>query len=402
MKFSYQARTKDGKIQTGIIEATSQEAALDILHKNQLFPTFIQQVEEKKPLFGGFKFSKKVSQKDVVVFSRQLATMLSSRVPPAEALDALALEATNPEFQEIISHLANDIREGTSLSRAFSRFPKVFSNFYINLVKSGEVAGNLAEVLERAADHLEKDYDLHSKMVGAMIYPAIILVVFVLIFIVLMVFVIPQLTKILIEGGKELPFATRVVIAISNFFINWWWVLLIVVILLFLFFYIYPKTQEGKEVFDRLSLKLPIIGNFFRNIYLARFAENLSTLISAGIPIAQALEVTADLIGNTVYKDIILSARDNVTRGENISSTLERFQDTIPPIFVQMVSVGEKTGRLSSTLMDIVRFYQRDIDVFINSLSSILDPILIIGLAVMVGFLAASVFLPLYQMGSVL
>lgn len=402
MKYSYQARTKDGKIQTGIIEATSAEAAIDVLHKNQLYPTLIQEVEKKQPLFGGLKLSKKISQKDVVVFSRQLATMLSSRVPPAEALDALASETTNHDFQEIILKLAKDIREGTSLSKAFSRFPKVFSNFYINMVKSGEIAGNLAEVLERAADHLESDYELHSKIIGAMIYPAIILVVFILIFIVLMVFVIPQLTKILIGAGKELPTATKIVIGISNFFINWWWAILIGGIIIFLFFYFYPKTKEGKEVFDRISLKLPIVGNFLKNISLVRFAENLSTLIAAGIPIAQALEVTADLIGNSVYQNIILNARDNITKGQNISFSLEQFKDEIPPIFIQMASVGEKTGRLSSTLMDVVRFYQREIDVFIGSLSSIIEPVLIIGLAVMVGFLAASVFLPLYQMGSVL
>jgi len=402
MRFSYQARTKEGKIQSGVIEASSEEAALEVLHKNELYPTLIEKIQIKPVLFQEIKLFKRISYKEIVVFSRQLATMLDSKVPPAEALDALADQTRNPDFQEKIYKISANIREGVPLSRAFFRYPKIFSTFYVNMVKSGEVSGNLTEVLERIADHLEKDYYLRSKTIGAMIYPAIVLTVFVLIFIVLMLFVIPGLTKVLTEAGKELPLVTKIVIAISNFFVSYWWIILLILVAIFAFFYFYLKTREAKETLARVSLNLPILGNFLKNLYLARFAENLSTLIVAGIPIAQALEVTSDLIGNYTYQRIILQVRDRVIKGESISSVLERFPEEIPPLFVQMAAVGERTGRLSTTLMNIVRFYQREIDTFIDSLSSIIEPILIIGLALMVGFLAASVFLPLYQIGGAL
>jgi type II secretory pathway component PulF len=228
----------------------------------------------------------------------------------------------------------------------------------------------------------------------------VIVVIFILIFIVLMIFVIPGLVKVLVESGSELPLATKIIISISDFFVNFWYIVVLIFGGLATFFVYYPKTPQGKDVFDRASLKIPIFGPFLKNLYLTRFAENFSTLISAGITINEALEVVADLVGNNVYKDTINRTKDRVIKGESISLVLSQQTGIISPLFVQMVSVGEKTGRLDSSLSNVVRFYKRETDIFVDSLSSIIEPILIIGLALMVGFLVAAVLLPIYQIST--
>jgi type IV pilus assembly protein PilC len=397
MKFSYQARTKAGNVEAGTVEASSRKAAIEVLHQKELFPTAIKELRQSQFLQKLNHF-RGASLKEIVLFSRELATMLDSKVPLSEALDSLGHQTRNADFQEKIYKISAAIREGSTLSKALSAHPKDFSNFYVNMVRSGEASGNLAEVLDRVSTHLEKDYELQSKTMGAMIYPGIVLSVFVLIFIVLMVFVIPNLTQVLQAGGKELPAITKAVIGISKFFQNFWYLIVGAIALSVFLLGKYLKTEEGKRVLDTASLKVPILGKFLKNLYLARFAENFSVLISAGIPISQALEVTSEIIGNKVYRDIIIESRNRVVKGEPFSSVLDRFPEYIPSLFVQMASVGERTGRISSTLMNIVRFYQKEIDAFVAGLSSILEPVLIIGLALMVGLLVAAVVLPLYQM----
>jgi type IV pilus assembly protein PilC len=345
-------------------------------------------------------FSGRISQKDIVMFSRQLAIMMDSNVSPAEALDALANQTTNKSMQEKLARIATDVRGGVLLSKAFSKYPEIFSIFYVNMVRSGEVSGDLPKILERTADHVESEYNIRSKTMGAMTYPIVILTIFILIFIVIMVFVIPGLVKVLTASGQSLPITTQIIIAISNFFVHQWYIVAAFFAALIAFFYYYPKTKEGKDVFDATILKLPVFGNFFRNLFLARFAENLSTLIAAGIPIADALEVVADLIGNNVYRRVILDVKNRVVKGEGVSYALAVHEKAVTPLFVQMASVGEKTGRLDSSLLNIVRFFKREAEIFIDSLSSIIEPIMIIGLAVMVGFLVASVLLPIYQIST--
>lgn len=402
MKYTYQAKDFEGRSVAGIIEASNRDEVLDALSAKNLFPTFL---EEK--IAGSFwaneltiPFLNRISQKDIVMFSRQLAIMIDSNVSPAEALDALANQTSNQKMREKLARIAIDVRGGTLLSKAFSRYPEIFSTFYVNMVKSAEVSGDLPKILERTADHVESEYNIRSKTMGAMTYPIVILTIFVLIFIVIMVFVIPGLVKVISSTGQNLPWTTQVIIAISNFFVNQWYIVLIAVAALVAFLYYYPRTREGKDVFDSLILKIPVFGTFFRNLFLTRFAENLSTLIAAGIPIADALEVVADLIGNNVYRRIILDTKNRVVKGEGISYALTIHEKAVTPLFVQMASVGEKTGRLDSSLLNIVRFYKREAEVFIDSLSSVIEPIMIIGLAVMVAFLVASVLLPIYQIST--
>ena len=399
MKFKYQARTREGEVKTGEIEAASKEAAIDILQKYSVYITFVEEAEQRNLLMRDVKIGQHISLREIMAFSRQLSAMLGSKVPPAEAIYALGQKTTNRSFQEVIYKLASDIREGLSLSKAFSKHPRVFSPFYIGMIKSGEVTGDVPEVLKKITSHLEKDYYFRSKVIGAMIYPAMVMLVFFGVFIFLFLVVIPNITKVLLESGRKVPMVTQVLINISNFFVSYWWLFLFLLIGLGFFLYYYPKTKEGRQQFDRFLLSLPIFGNFQKNLYMARFAENLSTLISAGTPIAQSLEASAELIGNSIYKNIVMETRSKVMKGETISVSLEKFPGEISPLFVQMVIVGEKTGNLGDSLIQVFKFYQEEIDNFISTISSIIEPLLIIFLAVMVGVLFAALIIPIYSIG---
>jgi len=400
MKFNYQARTKEGEIQSGVVESSSAEVALDVLQKYGLFITFLEEIKPRPFIFRKPVFLTKTSYKDIVLFSRQMSIMLESNIPLADALETLALQTKKEDFKEKIFKISQKVRAGTSLSRTLSVYPQLFSTFYINMIKSGEVSGELPKVLTYLANHLEREYHLRSKTKGAMIYPAFVLFAAIVIFLLMMYVIIPKLTNILMETGAELPGITLAFISISKFLTIWGWLVFLAIFFIILLIYRYSKTKKGREIYDKISLRLPLIGGLFKNIYLSRFAENLSTLIAAGIPIAQALDITGNIIGNSVYRKVIAQTKDMVTRGETISSTLERFPDVIPPLFSQMTSVGEKTGRLDTSLKNIVDFYKREVDVFIDALVSMIEPILIIFLGAMVAILAAALFIPLYQVGT--
>jgi type II secretory pathway component PulF len=398
MKYFFVAKNPKGLTQKGVIEASSREVVLDILASQGLYPISIEEeVIAKGVLNKKIVILGRISHKDVVMFTRQLAIMIEANVSPAEALDTLGAQIKNANFKEKIFNIAKDVRGGTLLSGAFSKYPEIFSSFYVNMIKSGEVSGDLPRILERVAQHLESEYSIRSKTIGAMIYPAVILVVFVLIFTVIMVLIIPGLVGILEGSGQDLPTATKIVIGISNFFVKFWYLAFLGIVGIISFFMFYIKTPEGKELYDGIVIKAPIFGTFIKNLLLARFAENLSTLISAGIQITEALDVVSNLIGNNLYKRAILQTKERIIKGDSLSTVLNNYPQIISPLFVQMVSVGEKTGKLDSSLMNVVKFYKQESETFINSLSSIIEPILMIGLAVMVGFLVAAVILPIYQ-----
>ena len=396
MKFNYQTRTKTGEIRTGNIEASSEEAAISLLQRHELYVTFLKEAKlpiyaKRVRIFGG------VSKKELVLFSRQLAIMFKSKVSLMESLKVLSGQVKNPDFKEKILKLAEEVEGGTPFSKALSLYPKTFSSFYTAMVKSGEVSGKLSEVLNYLADHLEREYYLASKAKGALIYPSMVLLVVILVALLMAFFVIPSLTQILETGSEPLPLVTQIVIAGADLLKRWGWLLILVLFFLIFFFLRYYKTEHGKKFFDDKLLKVPLIGNLLEMIYVSRFSENLSTLISGGLPITQALETVADIIGNISYQEATLEARDEVRKGEAISSVLARFPDLFPPILIQMVLVGEKTGTLDTTLMNIVNFYQKEVDRAIDNLLSIMEPVLIIFLGLVVGGLMLSILMPLYR-----
>jgi len=271
----------------------------------------------------------------------------------------------------------------------------------VAMVKAGEVSGKLSESLNYLAEHLEKEYHLKSKVRGAMIYPCLILVVAVSVLLLMGLVVVPKLSKILEGGGSSLPFATKLVIGFSNFLIHWGWVLLLAFAAAVFIFIRYYRTKEGKRGVDGFLLNLPLFGPLLKMVFLLRFAENLSTLISGGIPISQSLEICAKIVGNTVYQEIIFITQDEVRRGEALSKVLGRYPSEFSPIFTQMVSVGERTGTLEKTLMNLVSFYQKESDRTIDNLLGILEPLFIVFLGLIVGGLMAALLLPIYSLQGV-
>ncbi len=400
MNFNYQARTKTGEIHAGQIEASSEEAAVLLLQRHGLYVTFL---EENRPAFYAkrIKLFSGIDRKEIVLFSRQLAIMFRSRVPLLEALRVIADQTKNPDFKEVIFKIAEEVEGGVPFSKALSIYPKLFSSFYISMVKSGEVSGKLSEVLNYLADHLEREYHLSSKIRGAMIYPSMVVLVMLVVLVVMMFFVIPNMVKVFEANEQQLPVVTQFVITITTFIKNQILVFLAGLAFLVVFLMRFIKTPRGKKTIDAMFLKIPLIKDLLKMIYVVRFSENLATLVAGGLPIAQALAIVADIIGHSSYRRVVEETTERVRKGEPISTVLSQFPDLFPPIIVQMVLVGERTGSLDTSLVNIVDFYQKEIDRSIDNVLAVMEPVMIIFLGVVVGGMMLSVLLPLYQSVSI-
>src|SRR4030042_912819 len=397
MKFTYQARIKGGDIQSGIVEAFDREAALTVLQKHGLFVTALEEVRAKPVYAKEIKLFKGIRKKDVAIFARQLSIMFRSKVTLTESLRVMITQAEKQNFREKILKITEDVEAGASLSKALSRFPETFSPFFINIVKSGETAGKLSEALEYLAEHLEREYDFYSKVQGAMLYPIMVFVVMFGVILIMVFFVFPQISQIVEEMGVEPPLITKIVFGFVNFFRKWMVAIILAVITTILFIYQYLKTKEGKTFWNKFSLKIPIIRGLLQKIYLSRIAENLSTLISGGVQIAPALETTGEVVGNEVFKKIIIEARDAVRKGDQINSVLAKHPENFPPLFSQMTLVGEKTGTLEETLMHLVSFYQKEVNRSLENVLNLLVPLTIVILGIVVGGMVGSVILTLYN-----
>jgi len=397
VKFEYQAKTKTGDTQAGKIEASSKEAALVLLQKYGLYVISIKAGKSGPVYLREIKLFQGVSKKDKMMFARQLSIMFKSKVALVEALRVLTTQTSNAFFREKIAKMADDVESGTSLSKALSRFPDVFSPFFINMVKSGETVGKLTGSLDYLSDHLEREYQFSSRVLGALLYPIMVIIVMLGVVLIMIFFVFPQITKIVDELGVEPPLLTKIIFGFVNFIKKWFIVIIIGFTTLILFILQYLKTKEGKNLFGRFSLKVPIVGSLLKMIYLARLAENLSTLMSGGLQIASSLEISGEVVGNEAYKKVIFETRDAVRTGDTISSVLRKHPVLFPPLFTQMTLVGEKTGTLDQTLMHLVSFFQKEVDRNLESALSLIVPITMIFLGVVVGGLIGSVFLTLYK-----
>ncbi|MCP6726989.1 MAG: type II secretion system F family protein [Patescibacteria group bacterium] len=400
MKFNYQARDQKGQTQVGVVEASSRESAFQLLGRSGLVVTVLEEAGARPIYARRITFFDKVSAKDLVLFSRQLAILFRSKVSLIEALQTIAKQAEHQTFREKIIRLSESVEGGTAFSDALGEYPKVFSSFYVNIVKSGEASGKLSDVLEYLADHLEREYELNSKIKGAMVYPAFVIFIAIAVLGLMMFFVIPNLSAVLMSTGQELPIVTKVVLGFASFLRSWGWIFILLLSGIGVMAFRYIRTPKGKRFMDKIILQIPMLNSFVRMIYLSRFAENLSTLVSGGLPIVQSLDITAKIIGNDVYKDIILEAKIGVSKGERIGQILERYPKEFPPVFTQMVIVGEKSGSLDTTLLNVVEFYRDEVVRTTDTFLSILEPALIVVLGGVVGGLMASILLPLYQLSS--
>src|SRR3989344_3103709 len=401
--FQYNAKTREGEERKGTVDAPSLEAAIDALQRNNLIILGVDPVQEKTSFFSGGKFNfgffNRVSQKDVVILSRQLSTLFEAKVPVVQALKTLVTESSGVALKEAMVGVLDDVNGGSSLSAAMAKHPAVFSAFYINMVRSGEESGKLQEVFTYLADYLERSYALTSRARNAMIYPAFVFSSFIGVVVVMLVVVIPKLTSIFEETGQTVPLYTQVVISASNFLRVWGWLVLLLLFVVAYFLWRYSRTQEGKRIFHTLQLQIPIFGNLYRKIYLARMTDNLGTLITSGIPILRALQITSDVVGNMLYQEAILNAVTSVKDGNTIANALEESKE-MPALVVQMIRIGEEAGRLDFILRSIARFYQRDVDNLLENMVSLIEPALIIFLGIAVGGLVDSVLVPLYNISS--
>jgi len=404
MKFQYTARTKDGKLESDIVEAPSVEGAISILQDQQLIITDIKPYDASE----SFTFEKlinkisallnRVKNEEIVLFTKQLAVLIQAKVPLVQSLRVMEKQVENPSFTQVISEVANDVDAGMIFSRALAKHPKVFSNFFIQMVRSGEISGRLEETLVYLADYISRQYLLNSKAKGAMIYPAFIVAAFLVVGVVMLIFVIPNITAILVESGQKLPLVTRILIGLANFMKNWGWILFIILggIIYFVAMSI-KKSPEWRYVYDGFKLRLPIFGTLLKKIYLARFAETLSTLSSAGIAISQSLEITADVIGNAVYRRIILESNEAVRKGGNISAVFARYPEILPMV-TQMITIGEQTGKLDTILKQVAKFFTEEVNRAFDNLVNLIEPILIVVLGAGVGILVAAILLPIYNL----
>lgn len=396
--FEYKARTREGEERSGIIETSSREAALDTLLQSNLI--VVSLAEKSKP----FRFNMKlpflgggVSQKDIVVFSRQLATLFEARIPVVESLKTLIGENKKPVFREAIAQILDDVAGGLSVSQAFAKHPNIFSSFYINLVRSGEESGKLQEVFTYLADYLERTYYLTSKAKNATIYPAFVFLAFIGVIIVMLVVVVPRLVSIFEETGTPVPFYTQIVILASKLLREWGIGIIILFIGGIIMIWRWAQTQQGKYFFHRAQLMIPIVGGLYQKLYMARLTDNLKTLISSGIPIMRALSISGDIVGNVVYQRAVLAAIESVKSGGTISSAFEKTPE-IPGLVTQMIRIGETSGRLDFILGSIAKFYTQEVDSMVSNLVALIEPALIIFLGVGVGILVASIMVPLYNL----
>ncbi|MBI4919740.1 type II secretion system F family protein [Candidatus Azambacteria bacterium] len=403
-KFQYTARTQEGKIESNIIDAPSIEAAISILQNQRLIITDIKPFSEAKEfaldiLVGRLlAIFNRVKQEEIVLFTKQLAVLIQAKVPLVQSLRVMVKQVKNPQFSKIIGSIADDVDAGMIFSRALAKYPKVFSNFFIQMIRSGEISGRLEETLTYLSEYINRQYLLNSKVKGAMIYPAFIVATFIMVGAAMLIWVVPSLTSILTESGQKLPFVTRLLIGSSNFMKSWGWLLFII---LFIAIYFIAaairKSFEWRYAYDGLKLRLPIFGDLLKKIYLARFSETLSTLSSAGIAISQSLEITAEVVGNAVYRRIIIEANEAVRKGSNISAVFARHPEILPMV-TQMVYIGEQTGKLDTILKQVAVFFTEEVNRAFDNLVNLIEPILIVVLGVGVGILVAAILLPIYNL----
>ncbi len=395
MLYLYKALENSGAKKEGSIEAVSMEVAIDSLQKRGLILTDIVPAE-KESWMANFSIGAKVSNKHIVILSRQMATLFNAQVSALKIFALLSSEVENVFLRKALTAVTDDLQAGSSISKALSKHPDIFSDFYVNMVKAGEETGKLNETFNYLADHLDRTYEVVSKAKTALIYPAFVVFVFFAVMILMFTVIIPKISGILLDSGQTIPFYTSVVFAISNILVNYGIFLLVGLVIVGFFFIRFLRTDEGKHAFARLKLQVPYVGDLYRKLYLSIISDNMNTMVLSGIPMVRAIEVTASVVGNDVYKQILDESVIAVKGGSSFSQSLSQYPD-IPGLLVQMIKVGEETGELGSILKTMARFYQREVVNAVDTLVGLIEPVMIVLLGLGVGTLLASVLIPIYN-----
>ena len=397
-KFKYNARTKEGELQTGFIEAPNRELATNTLTGHELFILSLEDAEVVRWYEKFLGFLNRVKLRDLMVFTRQFATLLESKVPLGDSIRSLYKQTKNPILKEAVFEVSTDIDSGLSLSQALERQSAVFSEFYVNMIRSAEITGRLEEAMLFLAEYLDKEVMWHSRIRNALIYPTTVIVLFVVVAGIMLMTVFPQIEPIFKESGIQLPFITEVLLGAGSFMLKWWWSIFFIIALLIVLLVDYVKSEEGKAVANEIVIKIPVLGNLFKKIYVARFAESVSVLIKGGIPLAQAVEIAGHSIQNLVYRDVLHEVAEGIKAGELFSSLLGQNEYYFPPLVGQMVAIGEGAGRLDEVLTRISTLYTREVNDILDNLVEMIQPALIAVIGIFVGLLFASILIPIYNL----
>lgn len=400
MLFKYKAIDQHNASREGTVEATNTDAAISTVQKRGYTVISIDPVQEKAAFYNiEITWFQTVSNKDVVILSRQISTLFEAQVSALRIFRLLASESENPQLRIILTRVGDDLQAGSSISRALAAHPEIFSTFYVSMVRSGEETGSLEKSFTYLADYLDRSYQVATKARNAMIYPAFVVGTFIIVMGLMFTMVIPRISQILVESGQELPIYTKIVLAISSFFSNYIAFIIIALVVGGFFFWRFIHTEVGRRAFDEAKITLPYIGNLNRKLYLTRICDNLSTMLASGISMVQAIEVTADVVDNAVYKEIFNYALLEIKGGRSFADTISEYPE-IPGVLAQMAKVGEETGNLPEILTTLARFYRREVDNAVDTLIGLIEPVMIVMLGLGVGVLLASVLMPIYNLTS--
>jgi type IV pilus assembly protein PilC len=394
--FTWEGKTRQGSVQKGEIAANTKEDVLALLRKQNIQPiNVVAKPKDIKLSFG----TPKVKDKDIVIFTRQLATMIDAGLPLVQCLDILGTQTENKTLAKTVNQVRSDVESGATFADALKKHPKIFDNLYCNMVAAGEAGGILDTILGRLAAFMEKFAKIKGQIKSAMIYPSVILFVAVSVVALLMVVVVPMLANIFLEAKMQLPLPTRIVMAISNFLKSWGGLgLLLVIIGFFVGLRQFRKTEKGQRMTDTIALKIPVAGSLIQRVAVAKFTRTLGTLLTSGVPILEGLLIVSKTAGNKVVEEAILATRQSVSEGKTLADPLGRAK-IFPTMVVSMISVGEATGALDNMLNKIADFYDDEVDSAVAALTSMLEPMLMIFLGITVGFVIVAMYMPIFQMG---
>jgi type IV pilus assembly protein PilC len=403
MLFNYKAIDQANVQREGTVEAASVDAAITAVQRRGYTLVSIDEVKEKRGLSAlanvEFSFFQSVSYKDIVILSRQISTLFQAQVSPLRIFRLLSAETENPKLRVALNQVVEDLQGGSPISRALASHEDIFSSFYVNLVRAGEESGSLEKSFDYLADYLDRQYEVVSKAKNALIYPAFVIGIFIFVMVLMLTLVIPNIAQILTDAGQELPIYTKIVIGLSNFLVNNIAIILILIAVGGIFSWRFAQTDLGKRTFDEMLISIPYVGDLQQKLLLTRICDNMSTMLESGISIVQALEVTADVVDNVVYKEIIEASLIEVKGGRSFADTIAEYPE-IPGVLSQMAKVGEETGSLGKILGTLSNFYRREVNNAVDTLIGLIEPAMIVALGLGVGVLLASVLMPIYNLTS--
>jgi type IV pilus assembly protein PilC len=393
--FQWSGKTVRGTIESGELTAASKEEVVSLLKRRNITATLVTEKAERKPLFA---FGAKVKDKDIVVFTRQFATMIDAGLPLVQALDILSTQVENKVLSKVLQQIKADVEAGATYADALKKHPRVFSELYVNMVAAGEAGGILDTILNRLATYIEKAMKLKKKVKGAMVYPAVVTSIAILVIAIIMIFVVPTFAKMFETLGGTLPLPTQIIINMSNFIAGIGGLITLGVIIgIIVFITQVRRTEKGKFVIDRILLKLPIFGPLLNKVAVAKFTRTLGTLVSSGVPILDGLEITAKTSGNKVIEYAIMDVRKGVVSGKTLAEPITKAK-VFPPMVTHMIAVGESTGALDAMLAKIADFFDDEVDAAVSNLTAMMEPLLMVFLGGAVGFIVVAMYLPIFKL----